>query len=666
MNLSYEWLRELVNLSLPPAELAKRLTFAGIAIEGLEEQGADHVLVAEVTTNRPDWLGHYGVAREIAALTGRTAKTPAWELRETGPAVPTLTQVEVAEPELCPRYTARLIRGVKVKPSPDWLQRRLTAVGLRPINNVVDITNYVLLELNQPLHAFDFDRLQGGRIVVRRARTGETIPALDGQLYRLTPENLVIADAERPVAVAGVMGGSPTEVSERTVNVLLESAYFQPATVRRTSRQLKLASDSSYRFERGIDLGGVERASARAAALILELAGGELCAGVIDTAPAAGATPTLRMRFSRCAKVLGCEFEHVEIDRIFRGLGLEVMHKDASHIDVRVPSFRADLTREIDLIEEVARVAGYDRIPTRVGLPLCMSEETPLVSGAAQARQVLTGLGYYECRTDSFVKAAWEETFQPWHQGEALRVENPINLERPLLRRSLLPSLLEVRRVNRASEEVRLFELNRTYHRGEKAVEPLRLALLDDRGLEYVHGALDEIMAALRAGGQLRVESAADLPGFQPDSVGRIFVDDATVGVLGLPAAEILRHHDLDRAPALLEIDFAVIANRERRMRIYRPLPRFPAIRRDLALVVQEDVLWRRIEDLVRQAASRLESLDLESVFRGQGIPAGHKSVAFSMVFRAEDRSLQDEEANALRDAVLNHLTASIPGAKLR
>jgi len=664
MNLSYNWLRELVGCDLSPKAMAEKLTWAGCAVEEIHPVGGDHCLVAEVTTNRPDWLCHWGAARELAALLHTEVRLPEWALAETGPDVNALTRVAVTDAAraFCPRYTARVIRGVTVGESPDWLKARLEALGQRPINNVVDITNYVMFETNEPLHAFDYDLLAGKRIEVRMARQGEPFAAITGEKGTLTADMLVIADAEKAVALAGVKGGAETEVHAGTVNLLLEAAYFQPQQVRRTSRATRMASESSYRVERGVDPGNVARASARAAQLILELAGGTLAAGVVDTGPDLAQPWELELRFARCEKILGTRIEPVPMANIFTGLGLEVLYKDAAILRVRVPTFRQDLTREIDLIEEVIRVSGYDKVPTAVRLPLCSAHEPDFVAAGRAAREILVGLGYFECITDTFVPEPWLADGP--QEGRALRVQNPVNAERPLLRTSLIPSLLEVRRVNRLESDVRLFEINHIYQGTEN--EPTHLALLDDRGVEYVRGALDAVLAGLRVEGRVTVDVNDTAACFEPGSGMTLRVGSVAVARGGVISERTQQAHDLLNRPAALEVDLSALIALPRRTRLFQPLPRFPAVRRDIALVVPEAVRWNQIEAEVSSKPDRIERVEVQSVYRGKGLRPGEKSVAFAIVYRAADRSLTDAEANALRDGLVEHLTAAIPGARLR
>lgn len=666
MNISYNWLESLIQSGLTPQQLGERLTAAGCEVSEIHDlPGGDHQLIAEVTSNRPDWLCHYGIAREVSALTGKPFALPAPSPNEVGTPITEQVKVEVQDKEGCPRYTARLIKGVTVKPSPNWLRARIESIGLRPVNNVVDVTNYILFEMNQPLHAFDFNKLQGEQIIVRRAQAGEKLSALDGTDCALSPEMLVIADAQQPVAIAGVMGGASSEVGNATTNILLESAYFAPALVRRTSRKLKLLSDSSFRYERGIDIEAVARASARACELILQVAGGELAPGIIDTNPEAGAPWEVTMRFAYCNRILGCMITPEEARRAFTGLGLYIISEDTQSIRVSVPAFRRDLTREIDLIEEAVRIIGFTRVPEKITMPVARAHVMPLTSGLRILRQALAMAGYHECVTDPFVPEKWQDN------SDAVRIENPVDSSRPVMRRSLIPSLLDVRRINRQESAVQLFEINRIYSSTDGHKESLRLAILDDRGVEYVRGGLEQALRSLRLrDGALRI-CKASANGIQRLALNNetsacLSLGETELGLMGLVTQAAAKRHDLETTPAVLEIDLNTLTQLPREDRIYQPLPRFPGIRRDLALVVAEEVRWQQIEEHVLPELPNPETLRLESIYRGKGLDAGEKSVAFSFVTYAPDRTLTDDEANALRDKLVHKLTTAFVGAHLR
>ncbi len=396
MIISKNWLTEYIDLSMPMDELTDRLTITGLNLEGIETVGDDTAIDLEVTSNRPDCLGHIGVAREVGVIFGKQLKKSEPEVKAVGEPVSKITSVEVTCPDLCPRYTARVIRGVKIGPSPDWLAARLRTLGVAIINNVVDVTNYVMMESGQPLHAFDFAKLKGGKIIVRQATAGEEFTAIDHKTYTLSGEEVVIADAERPVALGGVMGGFDTEVSEQTVDLLIEAADFEPLAVRGAARRHVLPSPSSYRFERGVDPEGIDWASRRCCELILELAGGTLCEGVIDIGPERMPREVVKLRFGQIPRLLGIQVERDEARRILSDLGCEETHACDHCVKVIPPSWRADLTREADLLEEVARVHGYDQIPEDVGVRMVSSHRTREDVVLERVRGVMTAAGFDE------------------------------------------------------------------------------------------------------------------------------------------------------------------------------------------------------------------------------------------------------------------------------
>src|SRR5215470_14010161 len=445
MKISYNWIKEFVDVDLPPRDLAMKLTMAGLAVDAVENRGDDQVLEFDLTSNRPDCLSHLGIAREAAAVSNRAVRMPRIKLSEAKAKTSDLTSVEILAPALCPRYTARVIKGVKIGPSPDWLVKRLDAMGQRSVNNVADITNYVMLEMGQPLHAFDLHQLRGERIVVRTARSGEKITTLDGEERDLTTEMLVIADAERPVALAGVKVGEDSGVTETTTDVLLEAAYFAPAQVRATSKALGLSTEASYRFERGTDPEIVATASDRAAALIAEIAGGEVLGGLVDAYPRKPARDWIKFRLSRYTVLTGLRIELSEAERILRSLGFAVeADVENERLRAMAPSWRVDVSIEEDLIEEVARIAGYDNLKNTLPGSAGAGAYLPGEDGRRAARQTLTTLGYNEAISFSFVNGETDEVLSEVGEDSRLALLNPIDETQAHMRVTLLGGLLEI------------------------------------------------------------------------------------------------------------------------------------------------------------------------------------------------------------------------------
>ncbi len=594
-----------------PAEVAKTLTFAGVGIESIEGD----VLELEITANRADLLSVLGVAREIGLLTGRPVREPDVRYAEADArSVP----VRVEDRILCPRYIARCVSGVRVAPSPPWMQERLAAAGLRPVNNIVDITNFVLLECGQPLHAFDLAVLRGPEIVVRRG-CGEKMTAIDGKVCELDREMLVIADRERPVAIAGIMGGRESEISERTRDVLLESAQFDPVSIRRTSRRLGLTSESSYRFERGVDWSAVEWASQRAVQLVAEMAGGTVGSGAVDVAPEAPQLRTIAFRPARVARVLGLDFPESRIREILDRLGCRRQGEA-----LIPPARRRDLKSEIDLIEEIARVEGYDRVPsdTNLGTRVVTDRREDLVR--EEIRTALTSMGCFEALTWSFSEVRDDR----WAAGEPVALRDPAGQVYRRLRKSLGAALVEVLRTNESYKEplAPVFEIAKVYfEHGEDFGERTLLGIATPEGYQHLKGLVER-----------------------------------TLGRVGLGLRDVTAH--LSEA-GVAEIDFEEVVAKARLERSFRDFSRKPLVARDLAVVLDDAVSWSDLESCVRAAApSNLERLDFFDVYRGKPVPPGRKSVAFSMTFRAPDRTLTGEEVDGAVRRIVEAITAKLRG----
>jgi phenylalanyl-tRNA synthetase beta chain len=653
MIISWNWLKEYVRLDMPVETLTERLMLAGFNLEGVSDVEGDLAIDIEVTSNRADCLCHLGVAREVAALFDRPVTLPAAQIHEAGPAAHDAVSVEIECPDLCPRYLARLVRGVKVAESPAWMRRRLSTLGIRPVNNVVDITNYVLMECGQPLHAFDFDRLNSGRIIVRRARPQERITAIDQREYVLNPEMCVIADAERAAAVAGVMGGVDSEISPATTNVLIEAAEFAPLAVRNTARALNLHSDSSYRFERGIDRGGIDWASRRCAQLMVELAGGQLCRGVVQAgaAPCDSASP-IKLRLAQIPRILGIDVERAAVERILRALRLEpVESREAGLLCFVPPSWRRDLTREIDLIEEVARIHGYEHIPEDVPLPLTASATTPRDRLHEQLVQILTGAGFFEAVCLSFVSSELCELFHPWSSSPPLRVEHSSRQRENILRQSLVPSLLAARRSNERKGvfDARLFEIAHIYldaEPGNPLAEPRVLGLVGGQSFSEMKGVIERLVDQARRGARVAARPA-ELGAFLPGRGCELFLEGQRLGWLG-ELSDAARHSlDLQDPVTVAEIDLARLEAIAEAARLYRAFAEFPSIERDLNLVLDEDVSWQELEETAREAAGELlESVSFAGQYRGPQIPANKKSYVARLCYRSRERTLTAAEVD--------------------
>lgn len=639
----------------------------------------DTVLALAVTPNRGDCLSMIGVAREVAALTGTRSKVRAPRVRERAEAASGLVKIAIGEPDACRRYACRVVRDVRVGPSPRWLQQRLRAVGMRPINNVVDVTNYVMMEFGQPLHAFDFDRLPAPEIGVRAARPGESIITLDGAGRELAADDLLITSGDVPVAIAGVMGGRDTEVREQTRTILLESAWFHPTWIRRTARRLDLRSEASHRFERHVNIEGVTAAIDRAAGLLAEFAHGQVCAGIVDVYPRP-ATPTrVGLRLGRVGDVLGTPVPRREVVRVLEALGARVGAAGRGAVDVEVPAFRSDLTREIDLVEEIARVIGYGRIPDSMPLaPLEGGRLPDRVRGERVLRQVLAGCGLCEAVTLSFSSARGNEVFPGLNvTGGAVRLMNPVSAEEPELRRSLLGGLLATWRTNRsqAVPSVSAFTIGKVFWTDGASREAWRLAgiLAGQRpeiglgagtGVEFAEakGVVENVLDRLGLLGRTSWEPLAGEGPFHPGRSATVTVEGGRVGVLGALHPDREAEFEVGGPHWLFELDLEGLLAYGPRHVFFRELPRYPAVVRDLAVMVDEGFASDRLIRFVLQAGQTLvEDVVLFDRYAGAPIPAGRMSLAYSISYRAADRTLTDEEVNRVHAELTAAVAAAMP-----
>jgi phenylalanyl-tRNA synthetase beta chain len=634
----------------------------------------DVVIELSITPNRGDCLSILGVAREISALAGGRLLRRRGNLREGKSPTAEAIRVRIDDPDGCARYAARLVRGVAIRPAPRWMQQRLQAVGLRPINNVVDVTNYVMIERGQPLHAFDYDRLREREIVVRRAQGTRSIRTLDGATRELASDDLLITTGAEPIAIAGVMGGADSEVSEATVNVLLEGAWFDPASVRRTRRRLDLSSEASFRFERHVDIGGVTAALDRAAALIKQVAGGEVAAGVVEAHPGRPAPRAIALRPRRVEEILGAELGRTEVTGVLKSLGLAVSAGPHGVLEVVPPTFRSDLEREIDLIEEVARVIGYSRLPAT--MPVAPLEGGTMPARMAWAREVkslLTAQGLSEVVPYSFSSPRVNEIVPGLNvAGSAVRLVNPLSRDEGELRRSLIGGLLEICRHNRHQgvRSVALFGVGKVFWKEDAPAEGWRVAglLAGDvprTGLGAarpatfadIKGVVESILDHRNVLQSVSWTPARHLPPFHPGRSALLALDGSVVGVVGALHPEAETALDLSADHWLFELDLEkVLAYRPPR-RVFVGLPRFPAVVRDLAVVVDADFASDRIVQFVRQWRKDLvEDVSLFDEYEGAPIPDGKKSLAYSISYRAAERTLTDDEVNELQAELIEKL----------
>ncbi|HXG00567.1 MAG TPA: phenylalanine--tRNA ligase subunit beta [Bacteroidota bacterium] len=640
----------------------------------------DIVYEIGITPNRPDLLSHFGVAREIGILTGKTPKLPAVRLRESKVPIGKSFSVRVEDTVNCPRFAVRLIRGVRISESPLWMQRALQSVGLRPRNNVVDVTNYVMLECGQPMHAFDLAMLRGNRIIVRQARGGTRFTTLDGK-ERILPEGAVmVCDAEREVSIAGIMGGENSEISDATTDVVLESAYWNPSSIRRTAKALGIQSDASYRFERGADPNASDYALDRAASLIVELAGGQVLKGKIDIYPKKIQPRRISLRPERCNSVLGTRLSSAEIEKFLSCLGIRKIAAKKERVIFQVPTFRVDIEREIDLIEEVARVYGYDNIETKTVASIDLDHPFKKESLTDRIREILVGFGYHEALTISLQDERTALLANP----HPVRLANPLGVEMSTMRTSLVPGLLQAVARNHSfgNVDLRMFEIGHVFSRSaepqvvdnikeEQRVCLLLTGLFEPRhwkhpaspaDIYHLKGEVADLLQACDLDSWRYIyystsETLADNPIF-------VEINGATAGYLGRVRQQVREAFGVEHDVWVAELNVELLSSRKAKW--YVPLPRFPKARRDVAFVVDVSVTAESIEQCMREAGTELlQEIEVFDVYRGPNLPPGKKSIAYTLQIMSRERTLTDEEIDAEVERVVQRVCQRF-GATLR
>ena len=667
MFVSYNWLRELTGTKLSPEEIRERLTNVGLAIDAVEQRGDDYVLDVEVPSNRGDCLSHVGIARELAVIEKSKVQTPKSKVQNASGKTTQFTSVEIQDADLCPRYAARIVRGAKIAPSPDWLRKKLEAIGQRPINNVADVTNYVLNEVGQPLHAFDLAKLDEKRIVIRRARRGEAIKTLDGVDRKLDEQMLVIADAKRAVAVAGVMGGEDSEISDATTDILIESAYFSPASVRRTAKLLGLNTEASHRFERGTDPEGVIRAQERCVALICELAGGTATEDAIDVYPQPWKPRDVNLRPARVEAITSLQVESEDIARILTALGFAPKQQNGGSMRFTVPSWRHDVAIEEDLVEEVARHTGYDQIQSALPATTSAGEYHSTEVRKRALRRSLSARGYDEAIGFSFIERTGEFQLLPSlgsARGTPVVLTNPIIEEASQMRQTLLPGLLKSvqHNINHGNRNVCLFELGRVFAASQQQELPaereavglvatggLMLAgrAQPDRDLDFydLKGALEAGIEAMNLPA-LNFE-ACDLKHLRPGQSAIIRSGDNPVGSIGRLSESVTGEYKFRQALFVAEIDLTALLESSDLPVLYSPLPRFPSIVRDVSLLVARSLTAAELIRAVSEQQPRhFVKAEFVGAYEGEGIPYDKRSITIRVEYRADDGTLRDEEVD--------------------
>ena len=656
MYASVKWMNEYLDPPASADEQAELLTRAGFPLEGREDvDGGDVRQDFEMTSNRGDVGCHIGMAREIAAISGRRLKCPAPNPRPTaGPASQFVT-ITNNEPQLCPRYTGRVVRGLQVGPSPKWLADRLISIGQVPRNNLVDASNFVMFELGQPTHVFDLPKLKGAQIIIRKAKGGESfLPIGEGAAkVKLSDQDLVIADEQRAVAIAGVKGGAETAVTESTNDILIEAASFDPVTVRNTSRRLNIASDSSYRFERGVHPGQVDFAAERLAELILELCGGELCEGVVAQGQPIPEPRTVSMRPDRCRALIGVEIPDEQMVEWLGRLDFQP-RLDGDVVHCTVPIYRLDIEREIDLIEEVSRMFGHDKIPVKETIEVRVAPPQATEMARQAVSNVLVGMGFVETVTSSLLAQRLAEPFLP-HGSAALQVDDDRAKAEPVLRPSILPSLLRVRAHNRDNgmAHLRLFESASTFTSVDGAHrEHVQLALIADMdriddGLRPMRGVVERLVDLIFGHeAKIKVSPCGETNWLDPGA--RVLLNGDVIGRLGVVAPSVASLFQLDEPIAAAELMLPQYYEDYPPITEAGALPMYPAVERDISAIVSEQVRWEDLELAVQDLnIEELEAVEFVTTFRGKQIGQDRKSVTVRLRFRAGDRTLTNEDVDA-------------------
>ena len=657
MKLSPNWLREFVDLQVNYHQLADEITLAGVAVEGVTGEGENTVFEMEITTNRPDAMNHYGVARECSALYDLPLKPIEPKLPKSEGQANFITSIE--DKEGCARYTARIIRGVTIKSSPDPIVKRLASVDQRAINNAADASNYTLWEMGHPTHAFDLDLLEGGKIIVRRARAGETLKTLDGMDRKLAPEDLIIADAKKPVALAGVMGGFDTMITEKTKNILIESAWFDPAIVRKTAKRHGLHTDASHRFERGADFGATSLACARVAQRVLESAGGQLQGNEIDAVARQLDQAPVELRVLEVHRILGKPLGVNEIFRILKRLGFDLVPEPDQELvfTVHIPSWRLDVEREIDLIEEIARLHGYDKFPNTLPAYAGSVVELPDAKKDARLRTSLLGLGYDEAVSLTFIS---HEDAEQFSSVPVIELANPLSAEASVMRTSMVPAMLNMLsyNLNRGSDNVRLFESGNVFELANGQSKESKQICLGATGSALIPGVHQsarplsffdlkgDVENLLHAFQFKALSYDAQVPEYyHPGRSARGVMDGVTVALFGQVHPETAAGRKLRQDVFIAEIYLSQLYKHDLRHVRYQALPRYPAVERDFSFVFSDAVVFEKI----RQAVSSLSLEYLRSfipaeIFRGGNVAAGSYSILLRATFQSNERTLREEE----------------------
>lgn len=683
MGVSINWLKEYVDIDWTAEELAHRLTMAGIAIEGVEQAGPDMIMELDLTPNRGDCLGMINLAREVSALNGQPLRIPEAKISENRENINDYIQVEIDAPDLCPRYAARLVKNVEIKPSPEWMQNALLRSGIRPISNIVDVTNYVMLETNQPLHAFDYQLLgKGKKIVVRKAEYQESFTTLDEVERELDLDSLVITDGIRPVALAGVMGGLNTEIGDDTRDVLIESANFLNTNIRRTSKKQGLRSDSSVRFEKGADPNGVIYAVNRAAQLMQELSGGEVVKGICDVYPGKKDPLVINVRPDRVNYLLGTELSHNEIKGYLERLKFKVKDRKG-YLAVEIPTYRPDISMEVDLIEEVARLYGYNNVPDTLPLGINRGGQTDYQRFRDQIKEVMASY-FYEVINYSFISPQlFDRILLPAESPlrNVIQIANPLSEEQSVMRTLLLPGLLEnvSRNLARQNHNLNFFEMGAVYYPSDDRLpeEKLKIGAVVAGRVElnwlknhvpmdffYLKGIVEILLKEMGIKDYTFQEH--QLAGYHPGRTACIYCQGKEIGVIGEVHPLVLENFDISDKACAFELDVETLYMLTGQKTMMEQIAKYPAVERDLAVLLGQDVKASEAIAVIKASDPELlQDVIVFDIYTGEQVPDGYKSTAFRLTFQSMERTLKEADINSRVDAILLNLQEQIQ-ARLR
>jgi phenylalanyl-tRNA synthetase beta chain len=679
MNFSLNWIRNYLDINLSPQEIADTLSNVGLLVESITRRGGDYLLDIEIHSNRPDWMNVLGICRELSAVTGATLKQPALNYDEISDKTSDFISVEILDPELCPRYCAKLIRNVKVGPSPEWLSEKLSIIGLHPINNIVDVTNFVLWEIGHPLHAFDYKNIAERKIIVRKGRKGEQLTTIDEVERNLDESVLVIADAHKPIAIGGVMGGINSHITDQTRDVLLEAAYFNPNSIRRTAKKYNLDTDASHRFERGCDPEAPLRAIDRTCYLLENISAGQACQGVVDAYPLRVPRKSISFRISRAEKLLGIELANNKVEETFNKLECSIKNINKRIYEVSIPSFRVDITEEIDLVEEIARFYGYHNIPS--ALPSFKEieiKDSDKIKIRAFIRSILCDSGYTEAINYSFVAGHDDSLFDERNKKDLIQLKNPIADNMSFMRTSLLPGLINniVNNLNYGISDIRLFEIGKCFYPSSPESLPIEREVLgivatgyrgeklwkdDYRQIDFfdLKGVIELLFKRLKSE-NIKFENKV-IKYLHPGQSASIIFDEKEIGSLGLLHPEIAEHFHINNVLYTAHIFIDKLLKRKLVKAEYQEPLKYPGIRRDISFIVDELLPFSKIKNLIDTLSEEIIfDVKITDTYKGAHLPEGKKSLSISIYYQSPKRTLKAEEVAQVHEKIINLLKSNL------